>query len=90
MNARMENAYRNYNYSDMYELWDAYGRCSQSKRNAWDYCKGLMHKMNGYGLKVISANTFQFTAGFEYEENGKKMFMYITKASDTSAEIEEV
>lgn len=88
MNARMENAYRSYNYSNMFELWDAYGRCSQSKRNAWEYCKALMNEKNGYGLKVISANTFQFTAGFEYEENGKNMFAYITKSSDTFAEVE--
>lgn len=39
MNARMENAYRSYKYSNMFELWDAYGRCSQAKRNAWEYCK---------------------------------------------------
>lgn len=89
MNARMRRAYDNYKRSYNYDLWDVYTTFSRAKRDAWEYCENLCYKYNGHGLKVIGANTMQFTAGFEYEDDGKPMFMYITKASDTSAEIDE-
>ena len=87
MRTREARAYESYRNSYMYDLWDAYDRFSHAKRNAWEYCKNLCEEKNGHGLKIISKNTFQFTAGFEYEENGKNMFMYITASSDTPAEI---
>ena len=46
-----------------------------------------MYKFNGYGLKVISANGYQFTAGFMFEEDGKTMFMYISKSHDIAVEV---
>lgn len=88
MNARQRRAYHLYKQSDMYSLYDAYGRFSHAKRDAWRYCEDLCRKYDGHGLKVITVNTSQFTAGFEFEEDGKGKFMYITKASDTVVDIE--
>lgn len=79
--------YDAYNRSTHYELYDVYGRYSAAKAKAWDYCKELMYKFNGYGLKVISANGYQFTAGFMFEEDGKTMFMYISKSPDIAVEV---
>lgn len=87
MNARMRKAYESYHRSYMYDLWDAYGRFSPAKSEAWEYCKRLCKKHDGYGLKVIGANTSQFSAGFLFMKDGKEMFMYITKDSDTVAEV---
>lgn len=79
--------YDAYQRSFNYELYDVYGRCSSAKMKAWDYCKELMYKFNGYGLKIISANGYQFTAGFMFEEDGKTMFMYISKTHDIAVEV---
>ena len=74
-------AWRNSRYTD---LRSAYGRYSKDKADAWDYCMKLCSEKNGEGLKVISANSWRFTAGFVYPdaETGELMFMYITKEYD--------
>ena len=69
------------------ELSQAYGRYSPAKLKAWNYCKELMWDLQGHGLKIISHNGYQFTAGFMFEENGKEMFMYISKAHDIAVEV---
>ena len=76
-------AWRNSRYTD---LRSAYGRYSKDKADAWDYCMKLCYEKNGEGLKVISANSWRFTAGFEYPdaETGELYFMYITKEYDQS------
>lgn len=89
MRAREREAYRLYKISNNDSLYDVYGRFSEAKRKAWEYCKKLCEEKNGSDLRIITANGFQFTAGFEYEEDGKPMFMYITKASNTECEIEQ-
>ncbi len=77
-----------YEKSSWYGLADAYGRYSYNKERAWQYCKNLMEKKDGYGLKIISKNTFIFTAGFEFTdpETGVVKFMYITPTYDTEVD----
>ena len=79
--------YEAYQRSTAYELHHVYGSYSSAKAQAWKYCRELMNKKNGYGLKVISANGWMFTAGFLFEEDGKEMFMYITKTKDVAVEV---
>lgn len=69
-----------------YSLDSAYGRYSSAKANAWKYCRELCAKYEGRGLKVISHNTYMFTAGFEYDniETGEVMFMFITPSYDVT------
>ena len=87
MNKRMENAYNNWCNSNDTELRHVYGRPSFRKEDAWDFCKMLCGEYNGSNLRIISHNGFQFTAGFIYEEEGEKKFMYITKSRIESATI---
>ena len=79
--------YDAYKRSSSYELYDVYGSYSAAKARAWDQCKELMKDHDGYGLKIVSANGYQFTAGFMFEEDGKEMFMYISKAHDIAVEV---
>lgn len=79
--------YESYKRSTTYSLYEAYGRHSKAKADAWAYCERLMADYNGYGLKVISHNGYMFTAGFEYEYEGKHMFMYITRFKDIAVEV---
>lgn len=71
--------------SEMYNLRDAYGSFSSKKEKAWDYCKELFYKYDGWGLKIVSKNTFIFTAGFAFidKDTGVVKYMHITPSSDT-------
>lgn len=81
--------YEDYKRSNATDLSDVYGRYSTAKAVAWNYCKELMAKNDGWGLRIISHNGFMFTAGFEFSdpETGVLKFMYITKTSDTAVEV---
>ena len=92
MNTRERTAlsrYTDYIRSNASDLSDVYGRYSTAKAVAWNYCKDLMAKHDGWGLRIISHNGFMFTAGFEFSdpETGVLKFMYITKTSDTAVEV---
>ena len=75
-----------YKLSDKDELYKAYGRCSAEKMRAWEHCKKLCHDYNGWGLKVLGANCYQFSAGFLFtdEETGVRRIMKITKSGHTA------
>lgn len=81
--------YNEYNYSHAYDLFDVYESCSRNKFRAMEYCKDLCNKMNGYGLKILSHNSHQFTVGFEFPHptNGNTCFAYITKAYNRYCEL---
>ena len=77
----LKQAYKNYMQSSNYDLNNIYKSYSYEKTRAFDYCKTLKEKYNGNDLKIISGNTFTFSAGFTYhnEQDNKKIFCYITK-----------
>lgn len=84
MTERERNAYRGYTRSTASTLWDVYGRWSRAKEQAFDYCRSLCYEYGGYDLRIITANTFIFTAGFTFTaEDGRECFMYITPSYDT-------
>jgi len=72
-----------YKVSKLYSLEHAYKCPSARKENAWRYCVNLMHDKCGRGLKILSYNTFMFTAGFLFKDtNGVWNMMYITPNYD--------
>lgn len=75
-----------YENSTMHSLYDAYNKVSDAKLKAWAYCRELCAKYDGFNLKVVSFNTFVFTAGFEFvnKETGECMYMHITPNYDTA------
>ena len=86
--ATLKRAYQDYCGSSHRTLSDVYGRYSTAKDNAYTYCVDFMEKFNGNDLRIISYNTFMFSAGFTFEvldsETGevKRAFCYITPAYD--------
>lgn len=80
--------YESYKRSSAITLRDVYGSWSKAKENAYEYCRNLMAEKNGHGFRIISANGWMFTAGFMFEEDGKQMFMYISKTKDVAVEVE--
>lgn len=72
--------YERFLRSDMDDIYKAYAKPSKYKVSAWEDCKNLCAKYEGWGLKVISKNCFMFTAGFLFlTTSGKEKFMYITR-----------
>lgn len=75
--------HRRFVASDAMLLGDVYKRYSSAKDKAYRYCMKLFKDMNGDCIRIVSANTFQFTVGFEFDgDNGKRYFAYITKTHD--------
>lgn len=81
-----EQLSRQYDAARATSLYEVYGRHSAAKDAAWSYCRALCYQHHGRDLRVLTANTFHFTAAFLYEdeETGLTMIMRITKAHDTS------
>lgn len=53
-----------YNHSDIFSLREAYGRPSTAKIQAEYDCRMMMQSEGGHGYKIISYNTFQFSAAW--------------------------
>lgn len=82
--------YKQYLNSSWKNIWQAYENPSYNKEKAWSYCEQLCRDCNGYNLKVISKNTFQFTAGFEFlTPDGFICFCFITRKYDKYCKIPE-
>lgn len=64
------------------QLSKVYGRYSSAKAAAWEECERICAELDGFNLCVTSANTFVFTAQFEFvnPENGRPMVCHITPA----------
>ena len=72
-----------------YERWQkgkpglgfVYGRCSEAKWAAWNSCETeAILDFEGFGLRVISRNTYFFTAGClgHDPETKEDVFVYFT------------
>ena len=67
-------------------LFDAYDNVSKAKWKAWEHCEAVCKEHDGWDLKVISHNSFQFTAGFEFENPATgAIALYIITKSDEFA-----
>lgn len=73
-----------YKRSTATELWQVYGNYSRAKAEAFDYCRRLMAEHDGRDLKILSHNTYMFTAAFSFmnKETGEAMLMYITPSKN--------
>ena len=61
-----------------YKLADVYGSYSSSKEGAFERCKDLCKDKNGWGLCIISYNSFGFTVKFNTDSG----VYIITKANN--------
>ena len=64
-NTKKAQAFINaYNRSSMYDIREAYANPSTAKTNADYSCRMMMQSEGGHGYKIISYNTFQFSAAW--------------------------
>lgn len=69
-----------YNLSTATKLSDVYDKYSPAKASAFEHCKQEMENRKGFGLRILSSNTFMFTAGFlaTNKETGVVEFTFIS------------
>ena len=83
MNKRQAAIVDSFDRSNMTELYYAYHSVSARKMQAWENCKKIYaeHETSISTLRIIGANSFQFSAGFEFTAptTGEVRFCYITK-----------
>lgn len=74
----------NYQRSEKRYLSDCYKSFSDAKAKAFNYCKEIERKFNGFEGRVCSFNSHIFTYAFEYvnEEDGVVCLHYITPNYD--------
>ena len=58
---RIFNRYLN---NEGYSLSDVYGRCSEEKWSAWEYCLNWCNSMDGRNFHICSHNTFGFSVAW--------------------------
>ena len=64
-NTKKAQAFINaYNRSSVFTLREAYAKPSTDKTNADYSCRMMMQSEGGHGYKIISYNTFQFSAAW--------------------------
>lgn len=63
-----------------YYLSDVYGRYSDAKAAAWEWCENLCAELDGYYYCITSYNQFAFVVQFEFDnpEDGRPMVCRIT------------
>jgi hypothetical protein len=87
---QIKRAFEDWKKSNDTELWHVYGRFSYAKNRAFEYCEHQKQMFSGYGLKIISHNTFSFSVGFIGIIDNKEAFIYITKDNDRYIFINEL
>ena len=90
MKKNLSRHYQQYLRSTASELWEVYGTWSAEKGRAMEWCKEKMYHQGGHGLRILSANTWQFTVGWIYTdaETGKEMFNVETSSNSYEWEIQ--
>ena len=78
MTKRQRDIVDSFERSNMTELYHAYHSASAKKMKAWENCKRIYAE---HATRIIGANSFQFSAGFEFTAptTGEVRFCYITK-----------
>ena len=82
-------AYEKFCNSSDVDLDDVYGRCSQAKRNAYEYCRAREREFNSYNGVIASYCIMNFTYAFTGWCEGKKYFVFITKSHDYAIAMED-
>ena len=71
-------------------LGEVYGRYSDAKAYAYNYCRDLCRKYNGERFCITSANTFTFVVSFDFPhpETGEYMRAIITRKHNSAYYVE--
>lgn len=65
--------------SDLYDLNQCYGKHSEKKDEAINYCRELYNTLGGFRFRIISYNRYNFSVGFYFYDSAGEHFCYIRK-----------
>ena len=85
---RAQRILRAFLRSDEATLDEAYGRYSQAKANAYEYCRSREREFNSYDGVITGHNCMTFSYAFTGYCEGKKYLVYITKDYDYAIDYE--
>lgn len=80
--SKVRNAYEAWQRSSSTSLRDVYGRFSQAKEEAYNYCCKQFREFDGERFRIIGANTDTFSVGFVGKIGDRYAFFYITRDND--------
>ena len=78
MTKKEQAIYDRYQQATATELRDVYTRWSQSKQASYDNIKAEMLRVEGHDLKILSANTFQYSCAYMFEISRLQYLVYHT------------
>lgn len=95
MDKKLQQQYQAYLRSEKYDIYDAYATPSKAKIEAWRECVDRCTRDGGYGIRIISKNTFSFSVGYLSRVYGGDFndirayttFTYITKNNIRTATV---
>lgn len=70
-------------------LFDFYKCPSKIKQQIYHDIQAQCHEDNGHGLKIISANSSAFSAGYLFTVNGEEFLKYFTKSETVTIPAEK-
>lgn len=74
--------YERWERSNDTELYHVYGRYSEAKISAMQYCRDMCSKFDGHFLRILRHNSMIFTVGFIFQDDEHTYFAYITRDYD--------
>ena len=86
--SKARNFITKYNTVPYRTIHDCYSRPSQNKIAAWGHCIMKYREMNGRNLTVLSYNTTNFTAAFEYTHPDTDVLMLHVETYANSYDME--
>lgn len=87
---RAQRIWRAYNYSSDATLDEVYGRYSNAKAYAYEYCREREREFNSYDGVITGHNTCAFSYAFTGYCEGKKYLIYITKDGDYAIDYDAI
>lgn len=64
------------------ELYHVYGRYSEYKISAMQYCRDMCRNFDGHFVRILSHNSNVFSVGFIFQDAEHTYFAYITRDYD--------
>ena len=72
-----------YNASTIHNIYEIYQKNDSNKLNKWITARRIMDSLEGWGLRIIDYNKFNYSCAFVYEDHTKKLKLYYFTLSNT-------
>ena len=90
MNKKQTRIFDDYNRSKWSSIYEAYNRPSEAKFDAERMILQEMYFYNGFGYRILSKNTYNFSCAYLYDnkKDGKRHIVYHTSVNKLDFPVE--